>query len=42
MKIKVGFGLEDDLALVKHIRDIVGEKVELFIDANHGLVRVLP
>eukprot|EP00040_Diaphanoeca_grandis_P031093 m.185285 g.185285 ORF g.185285 m.185285 type:complete len:385 (+) comp32227_c0_seq2:97-1251(+) len=36
MKIKVGFGLEDDVALVKHIREIVGDSVQLFIDANHG------
>jgi len=36
MKIKVGFTFEEDVALVKFIREIVGPDIELYIDANHG------
>lgn len=36
MKVKVGFGIADDISLIRRIRDVIGEKVELFMDANHG------
>ena len=36
MKIKVGFGLEDDIAVVRAVRGAVGEGITLMIDANHG------
>ena len=36
MKIKVGFGVAEDTALVEFLRGVVGPEVELYIDANHG------
>ena len=40
MKAKVGFGFEDDLALVTMLRQTIGPKTALFVDANHGCDRV--
>lgn len=36
MKTKVGFGFEDDVALVAMLRETIGPDVALFVDANHG------
>jgi len=36
MKTKVGFGFTDDIALVEMLRDAIGDRSELFVDANHG------
>jgi D-galactarolactone cycloisomerase len=35
-KLKIGFGVEQDLALVRAVRDAVGPRVGLMLDANHG------
>ncbi|WP_416899931.1 MAG: mandelate racemase/muconate lactonizing enzyme family protein [Minwuia sp.] len=40
MKTKVGFGFQDDIALVGMLRDVIGDRAELFVDANHGCDRV--
>ena len=40
MKTKVGFGFDDDLALVEMLRTTIGDAVGLFVDANHGCDRV--
>jgi len=37
MKVKLGFGLEDDLAVMRAVRDaLAGEPVTLMIDGNHA------
>ena len=37
MKIKLGFGIEDDLAVMKEIRRAIdGKNITLMIDTNHG------
>lgn len=36
VKIKIGFGIESDLATIETVRDAIGSKIELMIDANHG------
>lgn len=40
MKTKVGFGFDDDIALVEMLRRTIGDGVDLFVDANHGCDRV--
>ena len=36
IKMKVGFGVEKDIQLVKGIRSEIGSKIKLMIDANHA------
>lgn len=36
MKTKVGFGFNDDMGLVEMLRDTIGDRSALFVDANHG------
>jgi D-galactarolactone cycloisomerase len=36
IKIKIGFGIEDDVNCVREIRKTVGDKVKLMVDANHA------
>lgn len=36
MKVKLGFGLDDDIAVMRAIREALGEGVQLMIDVNHG------
>ena len=36
MKVKIGFGVESDLTVVKAIREAVGSDIALMIDANHA------
>lgn len=34
MKIKIGFDIEKDMKVVQTIRDVVGDKIDLMVDAN--------
>ncbi len=36
IKLKIGFGVEQDLALMQAVREAIGPDVALMIDANHG------
>lgn len=36
MKIKIGFGIEDDIKAVRAIREAVGDDIMLMVDANHA------
>ena len=36
IKIKIGFGIEDDIRNVKAIRKAVGEDIDIMVDANHA------
>jgi D-galactarolactone cycloisomerase len=36
MKIKLGFGVEDDIAVMNEIREAVGDRAGFMIDVNHG------
>ncbi len=36
LKLKVGFGLDDDVRAVRAIREAIGDDVRLAIDANHA------
>ncbi|AWN14677.1 mandelate racemase/muconate lactonizing enzyme family protein [Salinisphaera sp. LB1] len=36
VKIKIGFGYDEDLAAIGAVRDAIGPDVRLMIDANHG------
>ena len=36
VKIKIGFGVEDDLATIAAVREAIGPHTQLMIDANHG------
>ncbi|RLK07913.1 mandelate racemase/muconate lactonizing enzyme family protein [Ruegeria conchae] len=36
VKIKIGFGVEEDLAVIKAVREAIGTHTRLMIDANHG------
>jgi D-galactarolactone cycloisomerase len=36
VKLKIGFGVAEDAALIRACRDAVGPKVGLMLDANHG------
>ncbi len=36
MKIKIGFGIEDDAAVIGAVREAIGPDRALMIDANHG------
>lgn len=35
-KIKIGFGVEEDLRVIKAVREAAGSDMRLMIDANHG------
>lgn len=35
-KIKIGFGLAEDLAVIRAVREAIGSDMRLMIDANHG------
>lgn len=35
-KIKIGFGVAEDLAVIRAVRDAAGPDMRLMIDANHG------
>jgi len=36
IKLKIGFNADEDLELIKHVRDAVGPAMRIMIDANHG------
>jgi len=36
MKLKVGYGIDKDVAYVKAIREAIGEDIYLMVDANHA------
>ena len=36
MKLKVGYGIERDVRLVKAIREAIGDDIALMVDANHA------
>lgn len=36
VKLKIGFGLKDDIELIRAVRETIGPKVGLMLDANHG------
>ena len=36
VKIKIGFGVEEDLRVIEAVRDAIGPDTRLMIDANHG------
>lgn len=36
MKMKVGLGIKEDIALVAKIRETIGDDIELMIDSNHA------
>jgi D-galactarolactone cycloisomerase len=36
VKIKIGFGVAEDLAVIRAVRDAIGPDLRLMIDANHG------
>ena len=35
-KIKIGFGIEEDLRVIRAVREAIGDDMRLMIDANHG------
>jgi D-galactarolactone cycloisomerase len=39
VKLKVGFGIEDDAAATRAVRDAIGPDVALMVDANHAYDR---
>ena len=36
IKIKIGYGIESDLATIKAVRQAIGPDIDFMIDANHG------
>jgi D-galactarolactone cycloisomerase len=36
MKLKIGFGLEEDIAYVHRVREAIGAGYQLMVDANHA------
>ena len=36
MKMKVGLGIKEDVALVKAIREAIGDDIKLMVDSNHA------
>lgn len=36
VKIKIGYGIQNDITAIKAVREAIGPDVELMIDANHG------
>ncbi|WDZ80511.1 mandelate racemase/muconate lactonizing enzyme family protein (plasmid) [Ensifer adhaerens] len=35
-KIKIGFGVDEDLRVIRAVREAIGDDMRLMIDANHG------
>lgn len=35
-KIKIGFDVDEDLRVIRAVRDVMGDEMRLMIDANHG------
>ncbi|MBM08964.1 MAG: mandelate racemase [Magnetovibrio sp.] len=36
LKLKIGFEVDEDLALISKVRDVIGPEMGLMLDANHG------
>ncbi|RME63928.1 MAG: mandelate racemase/muconate lactonizing enzyme family protein [Caldilineae bacterium] len=36
MKMKVGFGIQEDICYVRSVRNAIGEDIQLMVDANHA------
>lgn len=36
MKMKIGFGVENDIKMVKAVRKVIGKDIKLMVDANHA------
>ena len=36
VKLKIGFGVEEDARLIAAVRDVIGPRTGLMLDANHG------
>ena len=36
VKIKIGFGIDEDLRVIEAVREAIGSETRLMIDANHG------
>ncbi|WP_317855236.1 mandelate racemase/muconate lactonizing enzyme family protein [Chakrabartyella piscis] len=36
MKMKIGFGIENDIQMVKTVREAIGPDIKLMVDANHA------
>ncbi len=36
VKLKIGFGIAEDIALIRAVRETIGSNVGLMLDANHG------
>lgn len=36
MKLKIGFGLEEDIAYIRSVRDAIGPGPKIMVDANHA------
>ena len=36
VKIKIGYGIESDIATIEAVREVIGPDIDLMIDANHG------
>lgn len=36
MKMKIGFGIEDDVKMIRAVRETIGPDVKLMVDANHA------
>ncbi len=36
LKLKIGFEVDEDLALISKVRDVIGSEMGLMLDANHG------
>ena len=39
LKLKIGFGIDDDVTVVNAVRDAVGPDVRIMVDANHAYDR---
>ena len=39
LKVKIGFGIDDDVTVVNAVRDAVGPEVRIMVDANHAYDR---
>ena len=39
LKVKIGFGIDDDVTVVNAVRDAVGPDVRIMVDANHAYDR---
>jgi D-galactarolactone cycloisomerase len=36
VKLKIGFGIAEDIALIRTVREAIGPRIGLMLDANHG------